>query len=225
MAPITYFAQLPDFEYADTYIQCSRGSVSVPKPQETAINLATAAIGISAADLSYPTFFSISSEIQNSKELLNGGKHFESLKLIEDYLFKNFSLIAQAFEQTIQDESELPRIVTKLREEELISENTFFQVLDIFLILDGLKSQVNMGESLSERDFDLLANRLEVFHEISIVIATTSAHSLQRGNLAPLNYNGISQTAVNSSWYSLCYGSTFSTSSNTVTQASILDLM
>lgn len=226
MSSVFNLTKLSDFEYfSNIFVKCSQEVTSVSEYYESVKNLMVTGVGASTFNQSLPIFSNINDEIKTVKNLLDDEKFLDAITSINNYIFKNFNQIALLFQQTIHDETELPNVVNKLKENKLISENIFFEVLNTFLILDGLTSQVNMGESLSKHDFELLANALLVFQEINIVISTTSAYPLQEENLTTLTFNVASRVIVNSSFYSACMASTFSTSSRTVKQSSIVVLM
>lgn len=204
-------------------IICSKEVTSVSGLYETAKTLNVTGDTLNISKL-LPIFSDIPDIIKNVKNFVDSSKSMDAVKLINNYLFNNFKQIALLFQQTIHDETELPSVATKIMENKIISENTWFDIMNALLILDGLNSQVSVGESLSTQDFNLLANSLLKFQEISIVMSKVSAMPLQ-DNLAQFSLYDISRVTGNSSFYFTCPSNTFSTASNTIRQSSIVTLI
>lgn len=224
MRSILNLEQYPDLEYTNLIIICPKVT-SFSEFYIPTLNQINANTGILKLNPLTITFIDFRTEIDIAKKLFEDEKFFDALKSIDNYLFRNFALIAQAFDQTLQDGTELPNIVTRLKEEKLISEGICFQTLDAFLMLDGLMYQVNAGESLSERDFVLLTAILGVFSEMNFMIVIPSVNPFeQKVWLSSNNIDRLHVISV-SSFYSICWGNTFPTSSNTVTQSSMTVFM
>jgi len=182
-------------------------------------NLQTTNVYASYSLLLLP-FSGLGKEIKRVQKLFADEKHIDAVGLVDNYLFKSFDSLTKTLNLPLQDKTEIPNVVTRLKESKFIDERTSIQILDALLMLDGLISQVNQGESLSKQDLVLLTGILNVFSKIGIIISKDVATPAYRENWGLSNYYSILQASISSSMYSKYYYNTFSTSSNTLTQSS-----
>jgi len=177
---------------------------------------------VTTKTVSFNYFGKIEREIEIAKGLFNSGKYLSAVNTVDNYLFKGFELLAQALNLSIQDKAEIPNVITKLKDDNRIDETIYFSMLDSFLMLDGLLSQVTQGEVLSKQDFDLLESILNLFSGIRIDLVQNFACPVNQIYQVSSNYYGITRASTGNSLCSTNYVSTFSTSSNTFTQSSIV---
>ena len=97
---------------------------------------------VTTKTVSFNYFGKIEREIEIAKGLFNSGKYLSAVNTVDNYLFKGFELLAQALNLSIQDKAEIPNVITKLKDDNRIDETIYFSMLDSFLMLDGLLSQV-----------------------------------------------------------------------------------
>lgn len=158
-----------------------------------------------------------SKQIKNARLLHSKGKYFEAVKTVESSIYTYFSSVAKLLGVAIQDETELPHIVTLLKEKKLISEEREFLILDSLLTLDGLLLQVSKGEVLHERDVDLM---LETLHTLPTLSIASSLSHLCFDQTQWTQTKDEKMTILANVTYSSHY-TNFSTSSNTTTQSSM----
>ena len=94
--------------------------------------------------------------IESGIKLAESGKRQDGIKKINIDIFEYFRDVANLFNKALTNETELPEIIDALRKEGHISKDVWGKLLDLLLILDGLKMQD-----------EILDGDLELLHEIS----------------------------------------------------------
>jgi len=107
-------------------------------------------------------------ELIERKDLGGIENHQSILDRIEEELFDHFKGIAEVLDLDLEDVTEMPIVIDRLRAEKLIDESTWSKLLDMLLIIDGLKMQVMGGEPLSEDDLKILQETIEEISGITI---------------------------------------------------------
>lgn len=99
----------------------------------------------------------------------------EFIKQIDKELFEYFKKIADVFNRTLSDETEIPEIIDFLRQNGHITDDISTKLLDLLLIIDGLKLQKN----LREEDIELLASIADDLEKVKITYPEDYGNNLQ----------------------------------------------
>ena len=111
--------------------------------------------------------------IRDGVKLARDGKHSDAVKKIDETVFDTFREMGEKLGRPPVDETELPRFIDWLRSKGLINEHDWRSLLDLLLILDGLKLQVLEGGRLTEDDCRLLS---ELAAELAAKAETVSSY-------------------------------------------------
>jgi hypothetical protein len=90
--------------------------------------------------------------IENGIKLAESRGYKECINEIDKAIFKYFRSVAGTFDKALTDETELPEIIDVLRKRGYISIDVWKKLLDLLLILDGLKMQ----DEILDQDLKLL---------------------------------------------------------------------
>jgi len=90
--------------------------------------------------------------IENGIKLAESGRRQECINKIDKAIFEYFRNVADIFNKALTDETELPEIIDALRKEGCISIDVWRKLLDLLLIIDGLKMQ----DEILDQDLKLL---------------------------------------------------------------------
>jgi hypothetical protein len=209
-----------DFAYENVIGKCFKELICSSGMYSLINNLQLTNRSVSYSLLLVP-FSGLSREIQYAQKLFNDRKYVDVVKSVDNFLFNSFGSLSKLLNSSLQDKTEIPNVVSGLKEAKFIEERTAISILDALLILDGLTSQVNQGEPLSRKDLALLTSALKIFQKINVIIGATSPSQTFFENWVSTNYYSISQISIGGSLHSAYNYTTFSTSSNTLTQSSI----
>jgi len=106
----------------------------------------------------------IASILREAIQSIKTGTSQQVIDQINKEIFKFFKKIANAFNKTLPDETEIPEIIDFLRQNGYITEKSSAKLLDLLLIIDGLKFQ---NEILDE-DIELILKISDELEEVKI---------------------------------------------------------
>jgi hypothetical protein len=90
--------------------------------------------------------------IEHGINLAESGKHQECINEIDEAVFNYFTKIASSLGKRLTDKAKLPEFIDFLREKGYISVDVWRMILDLMLVIDGLKMQ----DELLDQDVELL---------------------------------------------------------------------
>lgn len=108
---------------------------------------------------------SIASIIKESLKLAKSVGPQKFIEQVDKEIFECFKKIASVFNMTLANGTEIPEIIDSLKQNGRITEDVSAKLLDLLLIIDGLKFQ---NEILPE-DIELLSNIAEDLEKAKIM--------------------------------------------------------
>jgi hypothetical protein len=99
--------------------------------------------------------------IEHGVSLAEGGKRRECINEIDEAIFNYFSKIANVLDRQLTDKGRLPEFIDFLKEKGYINLDVWRKILDLLLVVDGLKMQ----DEILDQDLELLRELSEEWRE------------------------------------------------------------